>query len=73
MSGDRVRSRQDHCLVRDTPSNWALLDQGGPARGAAGPASAPTAGLSIALGVLLIAQIGALTVALTRSRRSYRD
>jgi hypothetical protein len=29
----------------------------------------PAAGLSIALGVLLIAQIGALTVALTRSRR----
>lgn len=30
----------------------------------------PTAGLSIALGVMLIAQIGALAVALARSRRS---
>jgi len=30
----------------------------------------PAAGLSIALGLMLIAQIGALTVALTRSRRS---
>jgi hypothetical protein len=30
----------------------------------------PTAGLSIALGVMLIAQIGALAVARTRSRRS---
>jgi len=33
----------------------------------------PTAGLSIALGVILITQIGALTVALGRSPRLTRD
>jgi len=33
----------------------------------------PTAGLSIALGVMLITQIGALTVALGRSPRLTRD
>jgi len=33
----------------------------------------PAAGLSIALGVILITQIGALTVALGRSPRSARD